>query len=279
METHRLKPAPPKSLCYLKACAAQMRKTPLKRFHQFRGKHARLFGQILRAHPVIRHNRFVRLAEEPVYFFRQVFLRGAELSPIRDLQILLCGRNASGRASLRRFQIPGGKLRRDLRRSRLSRRGFRRFRGRWPFGLGRSFSRRGRRRGRRHLWRGHRCHRGSRRRRSFRLRHRRGHVRRRRAYRGRRSAHNMLACAPRQPCDGHAESARSRILRIRHSSRRPRPDLVAARARNRSGEPAEGRFETWCRVRLPTRILWIHCGVVWFGRCWPARFRFLPAAS
>ena len=43
----------------------------LKRFDEFRGKHARLFGQVLSAHPIIGHDGFVRLAEESFDFFRQ----------------------------------------------------------------------------------------------------------------------------------------------------------------------------------------------------------------
>ena len=33
----------------------------LKRFHEFHGKHARLFGKILRANPVVGHDGFVSL--------------------------------------------------------------------------------------------------------------------------------------------------------------------------------------------------------------------------
>src|ERR1700730_9364832 len=71
-------------------------KSNLKRFHKFRGKHARLFSEVLRADPIVSHDGLVRLAEEPSYFFGQVFLRRAERLAIRKLQILLRGCNIRG---------------------------------------------------------------------------------------------------------------------------------------------------------------------------------------
>ena len=113
----------------------------LKRFHEFGGKHARFFGEVLRADPVVGHDGLVSLAEESFYFFRQVFLRGAELLPIGNLQILFRGCNVIGRVFLRCFQVPGGKLRRNLRRRGFGRRRFGRFRRRRASRRGGAFRR------------------------------------------------------------------------------------------------------------------------------------------
>ena len=61
----------------------------LKRFHQFRGKHARFFGQVLCADPIVSGDGFVSLFQETVYLLGQVFLRRVELLPVGQLQILL----------------------------------------------------------------------------------------------------------------------------------------------------------------------------------------------
>jgi hypothetical protein len=99
----------------------EIAKTDLKRFHEFSGKHARFFGEILRADPIVGQDGLVSLFEESIYFFRQVRLRRVELLSIPDLQILFRGCDVFGCASFRRFQVAGGKLRRNLRRCRFRR--------------------------------------------------------------------------------------------------------------------------------------------------------------
>jgi hypothetical protein len=99
-------------------------RSALKRFHEFRRKHARFFGEVLRADPVVSQDGLVSLLEESIYFLSQVFLRRVELLPIRKLQILFRGCDVLGRAFFRRFQVAGRELWRNLRRRRLCRRRF-----------------------------------------------------------------------------------------------------------------------------------------------------------
>ena len=70
------------------------RRLTLKRFHEFDGKHARLFGKILRAKPVVGTDGFVSLVEKAADFFGEVFLSGVELFAIGLVQVLFGCRDA-----------------------------------------------------------------------------------------------------------------------------------------------------------------------------------------
>src|ERR1035437_1975201 len=90
----------------------------LKRFHELDEKNARFLRQILRANPVVGANRFVGLAEEAVDFLDEVFLSGIELPAVCKLHVLFGRRDVRSRIVLRRVEVLGGELGRNLRRRR-----------------------------------------------------------------------------------------------------------------------------------------------------------------
>ena len=58
----------------------------------------------------------MRLSQETTDFFRQIRLRGVELPATGELEVILRGGDVRSRVGLRRFQVFGSKLRRNLRR-------------------------------------------------------------------------------------------------------------------------------------------------------------------